>query len=443
MTAVELHTGAWYGDVPLALQMPESWDVTTHWPTTPGPVGPAEIAGRLASPVGRPRLRELAVGKAAPVILVDDLTRPTPADAVLPLLLEELRQAGIDPSHVTIVAATGTHGSPGRDALVRKIGREAASICRFLVHDDQRDLVRVGRTSFGTPVHLNREVAAADLVVGIGGIYPQHAVGFGGGSKIALGVLGRRTIARLHYRHPSMSGAYVTDNAFRRDLDEIAQMIGLLFVCSLLVDARRQIVRVVCGDPARFHSDEVEFAKANFAAPAPGDADVVIANTYPMDVSVTFMRSKGVVPLLGANPRSSKVLVAACSEGLGHHGLYPFVNASRRDELLAVARTLRARPGAVPAKVAARIAAPFRRRVQLGAGAARPRTALGTVSAFPIHLFATQAPDLPPAIRGMVTHRSWESVQQRIEQEQGVGRPLRVVVYPCAPLQVIREADDL
>ncbi len=408
--ALELRTGAWYGDVPLELDFPESWDVKTHWPVTPPPLLPAQLAERVASPVGRGRVRELAAGKVDPVILVDDLTRPTPADRVLPLLLEELRA-------------------------------EAAAACRFRVHDDGRDLVRVGRTSFGTAVYVNRAVAAADLVLGIGGIYPQHAVGFGGGSKLALGVLGRQTIATLHYGHPSMGGSYDIDNDFRRDLEEIARMIGLSFVCSVHVNAQREIVRLVCGDPAVFHAQEVAFAKSAFAAPLPGDADVVVSNTYPIDVSVTFMRSKGVTPLLHAGPQASKILIAACSEGLGHHGLYPFVDASRLDAMRNLARTLRARPGSVPRKAAARLAAPIRRRTRAREGATRSATALGTSSAFPIHLLTTQAPDLPPLIRGMVTHASWASLRRRVAEEQGDRTHLNVVVYPCAPLQVMAGAE--
>ena len=46
---------------------------------------------------------------------------------------------------------------------------------------------------------VNRHVAAADYVIGIGGAYPQNSTGFGGGAKFALGVLGRRSIVNLHY----------------------------------------------------------------------------------------------------------------------------------------------------------------------------------------------------------------------------------------------------
>ena len=95
----------------------------------------------------------------------------------------------------------------------------------MVAHDDRAgDLVALGRTSFGTPVLVNRLVAGSDYVLGIGGVCPQHSTGFGGGAKLALGVLGRRSIRQLHYGHPSMSGALDVDNDFRRDLGEIARM---------------------------------------------------------------------------------------------------------------------------------------------------------------------------------------------------------------------------
>jgi nickel-dependent lactate racemase len=70
-------------------------------------------------------------------------------------------------------------------------------------------------------------VLGSDFVLGVGGIYPQHSTGFGGGSKLALGVLGKRSIMHLHYTHPSMDGSYDIESDFRRDLDEVARMIGL------------------------------------------------------------------------------------------------------------------------------------------------------------------------------------------------------------------------
>ena len=45
------------------------------------------------------------------------------------------------------------------------------------------------------------QLVAADWIVGIGGIYPNNTAGFGGGSKLALGVLSRESIKHLHGKH--------------------------------------------------------------------------------------------------------------------------------------------------------------------------------------------------------------------------------------------------
>jgi hypothetical protein len=225
-----------------------------------------------------------------------DPARPTPKGAKR--RLSQLADAGIPAGAVRILVATGSHGSPHPQALAAKVGPEAAAACDLLVHDYARGLARVGRSSFATPVLVNQEVLASDLVIGIGGIYPQHSTGFGGGAKLALGVLGKRSIVALHYRHPSMAGAYEVDNDFRRDLDGIATMIGLRTSVSVHVDTDRRPVRVTCGDHRRYYEEAVGFSQRAYRAPRPTDADVVIANAYPIDVSLTFMRSKGLIPLL-------------------------------------------------------------------------------------------------------------------------------------------------
>ena len=64
-----------------------------------------------------------------------------------------------------------------------------------------------------------------------------------------LGVLGFRSIAALHFGHPSTGrGAQPPENSFRRDLDEIARLLGLETGVFVVVDADRQIVDLACGD---------------------------------------------------------------------------------------------------------------------------------------------------------------------------------------------------
>lgn len=429
-----LATAAWYGDRLLDLGLPAHWEITMHLPTTPDPLTDDDIRRALRAPVGQAELATLASGRRRVAIVVDDLTRPTPVDRILPHLLDELARSGISDAAITVVIGSGTHG-PSRAGPERKIGAEPARRLRVEIHDDLRGCVRMGTTSFGSPVVANRRVAEADLVIGIGGIYPQHTVGFGGGAKIVLGVLGRRSIERLHFRHQGVEGRHDVVSSFRSDVTEMATMVGLEVSVGAMVDARRQLVWLRSGDPQQYFPDGCADAIRFFSAPMPGDADVVIANAYPMDLSATFVRSKGIVPLTHAKPGASRILVGAASEGLGHHGLFPLV-PGRAGALRQILRTARNAPRADVPRLAARRLAHTAKRA-MGARSRPPERA--TAELRPILFHPTTGTDLPPTLAGMRTEPSWERLVEIVEREQAQVARIRAVVYPCSPLQVLQD----
>jgi len=336
---INLPARAWYGDELLSLPVPTGWRISMHEPRTPPPLSDEELRAALERPVGQAPIRELARGRRRPVIVVDDLSRPTPADRVLPYVLEQFAAAGIAAEEVTIVVGGGTHRPATREQLERKVG-SVASRCRVLAHDCDRGVRMIGRTRRGSPVYLNETVAGADFLVGIGGVYPQHSVGFGGGGKLILGVLGKRSIVHLHYCNGSVAGTYDIDNDFRREVEEMAVLAGLRTVLTLHVDALRRIVRAVSGDHLAYYRDAADFSRQAYSVPAPGDADVVLVDAYPMDNSLTFTRSKGMAPLFRARAGASRIVLSACSEGIGHHGLFPFMNRPRFEKQIHIARRL-------------------------------------------------------------------------------------------------------
>lgn len=425
-----MRTGVWYGDNPLNLNFPTNWDVRTLWPSCSPVLTESQIATALEHPRGQAPLRNMCRGVTRPLVIIDDVNRPTPVASVLSTVLRHFEDAGISASKVKILLATGMHAMPKMNSVVEKVGSEAASACTIMVHDPNGPLAHLGRTRFGTPVFVNKEVTASDFVIGVGGVYPNHTAGYGGGSKLALGVLGFRSILSLHYSHPSIgTGPYPTRSRFREDLDEIAQMIGMRSMISLHVNADCKPIRIRCGNYLSYYPEEVDFARRTFSVPPPADADVVISNAYPTDLSLTFALMKGSAPLYRCKPESSRVLLASCSEGLGGHGLFPVVNVPKWHRHKTYLRFAAIRP--VPFAKKALLS--FSNRLHLSNAST---SNAGRVWQNPIRVYAARN------IQGAVSAKakalsittSWSDIVQAIRWEQGNTRRLKVLVYPCAPL---------
>jgi len=436
---LRLRTGVWYGDDHRSLPLPAHWVVSVFHPRTPPPLTDAQIETVLDEPCGHPPLHEIFQKKPPrrPLIVVDDPNRPTPAFRVIPFLLKQFQNVGLARSEVRILVASGTHAPPQCESLLRKLGPEAET-CQVLIHDPWRDLVRIGTTSLQTPVYVNRQVVESDFVLGIGGIYPNHTAGFGGGSKLVLGALGYRTIMRLHCCYKGLGwGEAPGPQNLHKDLDEIARMSGLRSLICLQVDSDLNIVRVAAGDHFRFYGEEVAFARQAFEAPPSEGADVVISNAYPNDLSLTFVHKKGIHPLTRCSPGASRIVVAACSEGHGYHRLFPYVNYPR----LHRARHLVLRASLMtPRELARTVAAKVGRRV-LRFLPAHQRTHPNSLPSLnPIWLFRTspREGDLPVRLPDMQVTSSWETIVKAVDAEQHGKKPLKVYVYPCAPLQWIR-----
>jgi nickel-dependent lactate racemase len=428
-TQVMLRTGGWYGDRKLVLDFPEHWEPAVFWPVTPLPLSARQIATALEQPIGQQRIRELCRGKKRPLVIVDDLVRPTPASCVMPLVLREFQDAGIHSSNVTVMIGTGTHAGPTREEVQKKVGPDAAEACRVLVHDHEGDAVKVGRTSFGTPVLVDKAVSRADFLVGIGGVYPNYSGGFGGGSKLALGVLGTRSIVHLHYKHghPGWGISGIGTN-FRKDLDEIAEAIGLTTMITIHVDANREPVRVVCGDPCVYYAEAEAISRQYYRSPMPGGADVVIANAYPTDATLQFAHMKGTTPLHHAASNASRVLLASCRGGVSHHGLFPLLNppTKYRNQLRRISTQ----------SFGENIRFAFR-KLQASVRAKRPVRSVRP-NRHPIWLFQTdpESQDLPP-VPGINVSRSWDLILENIVREQCERRHLKVAIYPCAAMQFL------
>jgi lactate racemase len=292
---IRILTKAWYGEEEMELTFPATWDV--HESLMAGhdtpPMSDEGIAESVQKPHGTKRLRELAHGKRQVVIMFDDVARPSSPARVIPPLLGELHEAGIQDRQIRFVAAYGTHTPMRREDFLRKLGEDTVARFPIYSHNPYENLVNIGKTSRGIPILINREVMECDLKIGVGTLTSHSGAGFSGGAKIIFpGVAGMDSIFKHHVDFPpdpaklssqNKKSSEVEGNPFRKDIEEAATMAGLDFNIDVVVNNRREIINVFAGDFIAQHRAGAEYAKRIYASPIIKECDIVVSNAYPME----------------------------------------------------------------------------------------------------------------------------------------------------------------
>ena len=325
MSNVELRTRAWFGDEPLTIGFPSTWKIVEVGPQDHPALTADGLREGLQRPIGSRRLSDIAVGKTRAVIIVDDLTRPTPAAGLLPVLIEELMRAGMPGRAITVLLAGGTHPPASAEDKAKKVGHHLPAEVRVLAHDSRGELVNVGRSPGGLPLLINRTVMECDLKIGVGCIYPHPIAGFSGGAKIILpAVCGVETTRMMHdYLRGSRERGGSIHTELRREMIAVARTVGLDFIVNVTMNHSRQISGLFAGDVVAAHEAGVRAAHAMYTVPFVPEADIVVADMYPFDTSWQFAQDRGMWPIEYAGPEASRVVIAACPLGLGTHELFP------------------------------------------------------------------------------------------------------------------------
>ena len=322
-----------WGQEEIQLSLPAEWQVAgTLQPAALPPTRDAgqEVRRSLAEPIGCARLRDLARPGMQVALVIDDGSRPTPVDCVLPAVLQELEAAGVGREAITLVTALGLHRPMHEEEVAQRVGGEALAGLRWENHacDDMQRLVYLGATTRGTPVFLNRTLAQADLVVSTGCIEPHIIASFGGGYKNVLpGVAGRETIAYNHALNCTpdtfnMVGQPIERNPMRLDLEEGAAMLRPpVFIVNTVLNSALDVVRVVSGHPIAAHRAGAQVSARLYGVPAPAPADVVIADSHPMDQDLRQGVKSLANTIRAVRPGGVHITLARAEKGVGVFGL--------------------------------------------------------------------------------------------------------------------------
>jgi nickel-dependent lactate racemase len=321
-----------YGCGEMRVTFPDYLDVEWVQPDYgPGVADPAGLlAQNLRQPMGVPPLAEQARGARRVVIVIDDITRPTPSRVMLPPLLQELKDAGVADSAIRVLVGVGSHRLMTPQELETIVGTEIFTRYQVLNHQarDPQHLVQVGHSPRGIPVWINRLVAEADLAVITGFIKPHNVAGYSGGYKgFFPAVAGLETVVGIHALQqlpgePCRLGEL--DNPFRVEVDAMGPLVPApTFLLNTVINRRKEIVAAFAGHPLEAHRAAVACAEKLATVPVSQPADIVVAcgAGYPSDISLyQGVNSLAAVVRLRTplvKPDGHVILVGEYREGLG------------------------------------------------------------------------------------------------------------------------------
>ena len=332
-----VYSRAWYGDEALTLNFPSGWEVETLGPKDAPALSDAQIEQAFAEPIGTSRISELAKDKRSAAIIVDDLSRPTPAATVVPFLLRELASAGVPKSEIRFVVGGGSHRPLTDEEVAKKIGADVAAEHEATSHDFMSgDLRALGSLDNGMPIYLNRVVADADFKICLGGIYPHGSVGFGGGAKLIVpGIAGFTTMFYFHSFSPSRGHAVIERKGSEpdhRDFSEaVAGVLGLDVIVNTVLNSRREICGLFVGDFVQAHRKGAHFALETYGTEIPEasrkETDLVVLNCYPLD-SDPIQTGKALWATRHFE-KAYKMALNPASDGICYHGLFDQIDYAR------------------------------------------------------------------------------------------------------------------
>jgi len=314
-----------YGHETITIEVPRDKLVGTFVPRAiPAVADPAgALRDALAHPVGGPSLRDLAAPDRRVAIVIEDATRPVPNSLVVDGVVSELEAGGVSPKNVTIIVATGLHRAMTDEELASALGHWFGVVnCEnHDAHDPQR-LTRLGRTSLGTEISLNRSLLEADLRITTGDVEYHQFCGYGGGVKCIYPGLANAAAIETNHSRMDLPGAVpgqIDGNPVREEIDEVGRLAKIDFNVSLAMDAEHRVVAVRAGDPDLSFREACRFVDKMYALDVPRRADLVIASPggHPKDIDL-YQSQKAIEEATQVVAPGGDVLVAArCEEGSG------------------------------------------------------------------------------------------------------------------------------
>jgi nickel-dependent lactate racemase len=297
---------------------------------------PRAIFDALENPIGTPPLRQIVHPGERVAIVVNDITRLTRTDLLLPPIVQTLNAAGVPDRDIFIVFALGIHRRQNDDERRLIVGDEIFGRIRCFDHisTDDANLIEIGVTSFGNRVEINRQVWEADRIILTGEIIYHLIAGYSGGRKsLVPGVAGSSTTTFNHRMifNPDCCVGKLDGNPAHEDLLEACRMADPDFIANVVLSPEGRLIRVVAGHYDLAHREGCrtvdQMLRANIEEPY--DLVVASAGGFPLDIDLR-QAHKGLENACHALRACGTILFfAECAGGAGIQSFEDYVRRYR------------------------------------------------------------------------------------------------------------------
>jgi lactate racemase len=289
------------------------------------------ILTALRNPIGSAPLAEKVSAGDKVVIVHTDITRATPNDRLLPVIIQELEKGGVSSNDIVLINGLGTHRPQTEAELRQMLGDHIVENYQCLQHDafDDENLISLGQTSVGNPIRINKTYLEADVRILTGFIEPHIFAGFSGGPKAVLPALsGFESVGSNHcaqnVAHPNAQWGQMADNPIWEEMKEIALKTDPSFLVNITLNANKEISGVFAGEMLAAHAAGCDFVRAHAMVTVDQLYDVVITTNsgYPLDQNL-YQSAKGMSAAAQIVKKEGAIIaVTACEDGIPDHGGY-------------------------------------------------------------------------------------------------------------------------
>jgi len=306
------------------------------------PLSDFEIGAAFDDPIGSPPVDEIVSSDDSVLIVVSDATRATASAQVVNLLVRRLVQAGVSPSRMAIIFATGIHRPVTEKEKVELLTPFIVQRLQIIQHDayDQSRLTTLGTTESGVTVEVNSALREFSRVIVTSGITFHYFAGFTGGRKsICPGLASAKTIEATHMlaldfdtggRRAGVQTGLLDGNAVHEECERVASLIAPAFCVNTIVDESKGALKVFCGDWRHAHRAACDYYLQQYSVAGSEKRDIVIVSCggFPHDINLIQAHKALDMAALACKDGGTIILLAECSDGLGRPDFLKWFDAS-------------------------------------------------------------------------------------------------------------------